>query len=77
MMDITEQVAHTAQRASDKIASAASQAGAAVEEKGHKIKAAGQRAEANGRSYVHDNPVTSLGMAVAVGFLFSRLLSLR
>jgi ElaB/YqjD/DUF883 family membrane-anchored ribosome-binding protein len=31
----------------------------------------------NCREYVRDNPVTSLGIAVAAGFLLSRLLSSR
>lgn len=41
------------------------------------MKNAQEQAMAQARSYVRDNPVTALGIAVAAGFLLSRLLHSR
>ncbi len=46
-----------------------------LEEKGEQLKNAEQQLVANCCGYVRDNPVTSLGIAAAVGFLLSRVLS--
>jgi ElaB/YqjD/DUF883 family membrane-anchored ribosome-binding protein len=57
------------------MASATHQAAEAIGEKGDQLKNAEKQLVENCRSYVRDNPVTSLGIAVAAGFLLSRLLS--
>jgi ElaB/YqjD/DUF883 family membrane-anchored ribosome-binding protein len=77
IMEIPDEVAKSAQRTSDKIASAASQAGEVLGEKGQQLKAAEQRVMANCRGYVRENPVISLGIAIGAGFVLSRLLSAR
>ena len=74
-MDITDKVSHSAHEAYDKIADATSQAAEAVGKKGEQLKNAEQQIMEDCRVYVRDNPITSLGIAVAAGFLLSRMLS--
>jgi ElaB/YqjD/DUF883 family membrane-anchored ribosome-binding protein len=61
----------------DKLAHASDQAIDVLGEKGERLKDAEQHVVENCRGYVHDNPIISLGLAVGVGFLLSRLLSSR
>ncbi len=74
-METIEKASKSAHEAVDKIASATNQAAEALEEKGNQLKNAEQQLMDNCRGYVRDNPITSLGLAVAAGFLLSRLLS--
>ena len=76
-MDITDKVSHSAHEAYDKIADATSQAAEALGEKGEQLKKAEQQIMEDCRVYVRDNPITSVSIAVAAGFLLSRLLSRR
>ncbi|CAA9892462.1 conserved hypothetical protein [Candidatus Methylobacter favarea] len=59
----------------DKVADATSQAAEVLNQKGEQLKNAEQQFVENCRGYVHENPVASLGIAVGVGFLLSRLMS--
>ena len=61
----------------DKAANAATQTAAAFVEKREQLRYAQVRAMEGTRGYVRANPVTSIGIAVAVGFLLSRLLRAR
>lgn len=70
-MEIADKASHFAHEAGDKIASATE----ALGEKSEQLINAEQRLMKNCQSYVRDNPVTSLGIAVATGFLLSRLAS--
>jgi ElaB/YqjD/DUF883 family membrane-anchored ribosome-binding protein len=63
--------------AMDKVAYATAQAGEALSEKGEQLHNIEQNLVKNCRGYVHDNPIVSLGIAVGVGFLISRLFSSR
>ena len=74
-MDITDKVSHSAHEAYDKIADATSQAAEALGKKGEQLKNAEQQIMEDCRVYVRDNPITSLGIAVAAGFLLSRVVS--
>ena len=74
-METIDKASHSAHEAVDKIADAANQAADAIGEKGGQLKNAEQQLLENCRGYVRDNPVTSLGIAVAAGFLLSRVLS--
>ncbi|MDD5322277.1 MAG: DUF883 domain-containing protein [Methylococcales bacterium] len=74
-METIEKASKSAHEAVDKIASATNQAAEALGEKGNKLKNAEQQLIENCRGYVRDNPITSLGLAAAAGFLLSRLLS--
>lgn len=59
----------------DKVADATTQAAEVLNQKGEQLKNAEQQFVENCRGYVHEKPVASLGIAVGVGFLLSRLLS--
>lgn len=74
-METIDNVSHSAHEAVDKIANASNQAAEAIGEKGAQLKNAEQQLMENCRGYVRDNPITSIGIAVAGGFLLSRLLS--
>jgi ElaB/YqjD/DUF883 family membrane-anchored ribosome-binding protein len=76
-MEITDKASDFAHEAGEKIASAANQAADTLNEKGEQLKNAEQRLMHHCCGYVKDNPATSLGIAVAAGFLLSRLLSAR
>jgi ElaB/YqjD/DUF883 family membrane-anchored ribosome-binding protein len=74
-METIDKAAKSAHEAVDTIASATNQASETLVEKGERLKNAEQQLMENCRGYVRDNPITSLGIAAAAGFLLSRLLS--
>ncbi len=76
-MHITDKVSHSAHEAYDKIADATSQAAETLGEKGEQLKKTEQRVMKNCRGYISENPMTSVSIAVAAGFLLSRLFSRR
>ncbi len=76
-METIDKTSHFAHEAVDKITSATNLAADALEEKSQQLKSAEQRMMKNCQSYVRDNPIAALGMAVAAGFMMSRLLSHR
>ena len=76
-METIEKAANSAHETVDRIANVTTQAVEALGEKGEQLKNSEQKLVENCRRYVHDNPITSLGIAAAAGFLLSRLLSRR
>lgn len=58
----------------DKIANVAYKAAEAFGGQGDPLKNTEQQLINDYRSYIYDNPITSMGIAVAAGFLMSRLL---
>ena len=68
-----DRVASGAHQTVSKIASAAGQAAETLGAKGEQIRNVPLRAMEQCRGYVRDYPVTALGIAVAAGFLLSRL----
>ncbi|MDD5461332.1 MAG: DUF883 domain-containing protein [Methylococcales bacterium] len=70
-IDTTAKAAH---EAVDRIAGATNQAAEAIGEKGKQLEQTQQQLMEDCRSYVRDNPMQSVGMAVAAGFLLSRIL---
>ena len=76
-MTTTDKASNLAHETVDKITNATHQAADAITEKGEQLKNAEKELVENCRGYVRDNPITSLGIAVAAGFLLSRLLSSR
>lgn len=76
-METIDNVSIAAHEAVDKIATATTKAAEAIGEKGDQLKNAEQQLMENCRGYVRENPLTSLGIAAAAGFLLSRLLSSR
>jgi len=76
-METIDKAANSAHEAVDRIANVTTQAVEALGEKGEQLKNSEQQLVENCRRYVHDNPITSLGIAAAAGFLLSRLMSRR
>jgi ElaB/YqjD/DUF883 family membrane-anchored ribosome-binding protein len=61
----------------DRAAGVASHTAATLGIKGEQLKSAQKRLMENARDYVREHPVASLGIAVATGYVLSRLLSSR
>ena len=76
-MKTIDKASRSAHEAYDKIANATSNAAEALGEKGEQLQKAEQQLMKNCRGYISDNPITSISIAVAAGFLLSRLLSRR
>ena len=76
-MKTIDKASRSAHEAYDKITNATSNAAEALGEKGEQLQKAEQQLMKNCRGYISDNPITSVGIAVAAGFLLSRLLSRR
>ncbi len=74
-METIDKAASSAHETIDKIASATTNAAESLSDKGRQLKNSEQQLLENCRGYVRDNPVTSLGIAVAAGFLLSRVMS--
>jgi ElaB/YqjD/DUF883 family membrane-anchored ribosome-binding protein len=74
-MDTIEKATNSAHETVNKMADVSNQAVDAISEKGEQLKKAEEQMMDNCRGYIHDNPITSLGIAVAAGFLLSRILS--
>ena len=74
-METINKASKSAHEAVDKIANVGNQAAETLGEKGEQLKNAEQQLVENCRGYVRDNPITSLGIAAAAGFLLSRVLS--
>ena len=76
-MEITDKVSDTAHAAYDKIADATSQAAETLGEKGEQLKKTEQQLMKSCSGFISDNPITAVSIAVATGFLLSRLVSRR
>jgi ElaB/YqjD/DUF883 family membrane-anchored ribosome-binding protein len=74
-METLDKAFDSAHEAVEKISSATQHAAEALSEKGEQMKQAEEQMLDNCRRYIRDNPLTSLGIATAAGFLLSRLLS--
>jgi ElaB/YqjD/DUF883 family membrane-anchored ribosome-binding protein len=74
-MQTFDNAVNSAHEAVDKISAATNQAAEALGEKGHQLKNAEKRMMESCSGYIRDNPISSIGIAVAAGFLLSRLLS--
>ena len=66
-----------AHKAVDWAADTANSATDSLTDTGHEIKATQEKWLAVARDYVQENPATSLGIALASGYLLSRLLRTR
>ncbi|MCK9635389.1 MAG: DUF883 family protein [Methylobacter tundripaludum] len=74
-METIDKASNSAHEVVDKIAGASNQTVEALGEKTEQLKNAEQQMMNDCRSYIQNNPATSMGIAVAAGFLLSRLLS--
>lgn len=75
-MKTTDKVTHFAQDTVDSINSAGHQAREAFDERSEQLLHAEQYAARQCKSYIRTNPVTTLGIAVAAGFLLGGLLGI-
>ncbi|HEY8035268.1 MAG TPA: DUF883 domain-containing protein [Methylobacter sp.] len=69
-----DKVSHSAHEAVDKIAGVSYQAAEVLGEKGEQLKNAEMEMIEDYRTYVRENPMKSVGIAVAAGFFLSRML---
>ena len=69
--------AASAHKAVDWAADTANNATDSLSDTGHEMKATQERWLAVAREYVQDNPATSVGIALASGYLLSRILRTR
>jgi ElaB/YqjD/DUF883 family membrane-anchored ribosome-binding protein len=76
-MEGTEKASNYVHDTVEKITRAAGEATEALGEKGEQLKNAEEQLLANCRDYIRENPITSVGAALAAGFVLSRLLSSR
>ena len=76
-METIDKASKSAHEAFDKIASATSQAAEALGEKGEQLKKTEQQLMKSCSGFISDNPITAVSIAVATGFLLSRLVSRR
>jgi ElaB/YqjD/DUF883 family membrane-anchored ribosome-binding protein len=74
-MQTIHKASNYAHEAVDKVASAATHATEAFDEKSERLKKAEKRLIKDYTNYTRDNPITSLCIALAAGFLISRVLS--
>ncbi|MDT8321634.1 MAG: hypothetical protein RQ826_14025 [Xanthomonadales bacterium] len=72
-----DRMASGAHEAVDKIADATNHAADSLSSKGQEIKSLEERWLKKARDYVEHNPVQSLGIALASGYLLSRIISNR
>lgn len=70
-----ERVASGAHQVVDRVAGVATRAAETLGVKGEQLKSAEKKLMEGAREYVNQHPVASLGIAMAAGYLLSRLLS--
>ena len=73
-MGMTNKAATRMQGALDQAIDAAAPAAQWIEEHGGEINANGEKVVARTRDYITANPLQALGLALAAGFLISRLI---
>ncbi len=69
-----DNVSQSAHETVDKIAHVSYQTAEVLGEKGKQLKTAEQELVESYRTYIRENPIRSVGIAVAAGFILSRLL---
>lgn len=69
-----DKVTHSAHEAVDKMANASYKTAEVLSEKGEQLKTAEEEMIENYRVYIRENPIRAVGIALAAGFLLSRLL---
>lgn len=72
-----DRLASGAHRTVDRLAGAAGTAAETFVQKREQVTTAGYDLADDVRNYVQENPLASIGIAAAIGFIFSRLVSSR
>lgn len=67
----------TAHQTIDRMSQVASQAASRLTERGHELWELQGRAADTARAYVREHPIATIGIAIAVGLIISRLTSRR
>lgn len=70
-----DRAAATAHQTVDRMVGAANEAVDSLSAKGEQLKQVQERLVSSSCAYVKENPMMSIGIAIAAGFLLSRLLS--
>ncbi len=70
-----DKVSHTAHKAVDKMTNVGYQTAEVIGEKGEQLKTAEEQFVEDYREYIRDKPIRAVGIAVAAGFLLSRLMN--
>lgn len=72
-----DKVAASAHQVVDKLAGVATSAAETLDQRGGQLRDAQSRLSESCRTYVRENPMASLGIAVLAGFVLSKILSSR
>ncbi|MBF6649290.1 MULTISPECIES: YqjD family protein [unclassified Methylobacter] len=72
-MDTIDKLSSTAEEAAEKIASVTSQATEVLGEKGEQLKELEEQLMEDARDYIREHPITSMGIALAAGFMLSQI----
>jgi ElaB/YqjD/DUF883 family membrane-anchored ribosome-binding protein len=72
-METIDKLSSAAEEAAEKIASVTSQATDVLGEKGEQLKELEQQLVEDARDYIREHPITSMGIALAAGFMLSQI----
>ncbi|MEF3076950.1 hypothetical protein V2P20_18135 [Methylobacter sp. Wu1] len=72
-METIDKLSSTAEEAAEKIASVTSQATEVLGEKGEQLKELEAQLMEDARDYIREHPITSMGIALAAGFMLSQI----
>ncbi|MGJ0430491.1 DUF883 family protein [Methylobacter sp.] len=72
-METIDKLSSTAEEAAEKIASVTSQATEVLGEKGEQLKELEEQLMEDARDYIREHPITSMGIALAAGFMLSQI----
>lgn len=72
-METIDKLSSAAEEAAEKIASATSQATDVLGEKGEQLKDLEEQLMEDARDYIREHPITSMGIALAAGFMLSQI----
>jgi ElaB/YqjD/DUF883 family membrane-anchored ribosome-binding protein len=76
-METLDRVTNTAHDAYDKVAQVTNQAVDTLSDKSQQLRSTEERLVKDCRGYISKNPIASVGIAAAVGYVFGRLLNQR
>lgn len=72
-METIDKLSSAAEEAAEKIASVTSQATEVLGEKGEQLKELEEQLMEDARDYIREHPITSMGIALAAGFMLSQI----
>jgi ElaB/YqjD/DUF883 family membrane-anchored ribosome-binding protein len=72
-METIDKLSNAAEEAAEKIANVTSQATDVLGEKGEKLMEMEAQLVEDARDYIREHPITSMGIALAAGFMLSQI----